>query len=180
MAATGFISVQKRLERWLSNESRNKCWNMSHSFLITTAHYKNCMEIINLYKLRQKSDAKVSQLKLMKTTNISKVSNTGDLSSSLFTYITKICTYIMYMYDWMDGWMDFRVIHSIRGSHIKLFVSLYSSLSHELLWTDTALQSLKPFQIPSCLLSSCSNPQRTCLYSTVRRYITWHDAFMDK
>lgn len=106
MAATGFISVQKRLERWLSNESRNKCWNMSHSFLITTAHYKNCMEIINLYKLRQKSDAKVSQLKLMKTTNISKVSNTGDLSSSLFTYITKICTYIMYMYDWMDGWMD--------------------------------------------------------------------------
>jgi len=42
---------------------------MSHRFLITTAHNESGMEIINLYKLKQKSNAKFNQLKLMKTTN---------------------------------------------------------------------------------------------------------------
>lgn len=76
---------------------------MSHSFLITAAHYENCMEIINLYKLSQKSDAKVSQLKLMKTTNILKVSNTGDQSSSLST--DTLQRYV-HVYVRLDGWMN--------------------------------------------------------------------------
>ncbi len=75
--------------------------------------------------------------------------------------------------------MTDRVISSTWGSHIKLFVSLYFFLSRELLWTDTALQSLKPFQIQSCLLSSHSNPQQTCRYASVHRYITWHHALID-